>query len=102
MAIFKELIYHKTQSTFHQFADRSTLWGLRFSTEDDAERFSKCVNEMIGKYKEIFMSNKRVCVLFCKCVLLYVYVCVRECVLSTLWDFENPLAVRTFLDYECA
>jgi hypothetical protein len=47
--MFREMIYHQTQPTFHQFAEKSgPLWGLRFERRDNADKWAFVMLDIIG------------------------------------------------------
>lgn len=48
LPLFKEIIYHKSSGLFHQFADKNTLYGLRFTGEEEAARFAASFENVIS------------------------------------------------------
>lgn len=48
MPIFKEIIYHRSSGLFHQFADKTALYGLRFTAEEEAARFAVSFENVIS------------------------------------------------------
>ncbi len=54
--IARTLKYNQATSTFHQWRDSKQVYGLNFSSKDDADAFAKAMNYAV----EVIIFRKRV------------------------------------------
>jgi len=61
-AIVKSLKYNQATPTFHQWRDRQGVYGLNFSSQDDADvfaqSFSNVVDSLNGKWRQTRLRRR--------------------------------------------
>lgn len=55
-AILKGLKYNKATGTFHQWRDNKQVYGLNFSSKDDADAFAKAMFQALDVSDSLFFS----------------------------------------------